>query len=109
MTDNINSYSTLGWILNASEDGFFTLVATTKMQEEVLSHYRRANIAVYDCKQQKEGYNYTNIAQIIDTYPNTKAHFFLNFQEILVQEEDIRRLNISRDDLRRKKKILFFV
>ena len=46
--DNILGYETLSWIVEQSEDGLYVATATPRMQREIVSHYRNADVCVYD-------------------------------------------------------------
>ena len=96
---NADSYLSLGWILNNSEDGIFFLIATEKMQQEVVSHYITANVAIYDYKQRIGNYSFNTLENWINSIPQANAYFIVNFQLAIQNEESIKQLNFSRDML----------
>ena len=108
--DNINtdSYMSLGWILNQSEDGFFLVIALENMQYEIISHYDIPNVAVYDCKKNSGAYSFGNLEKWIIENPQMKAYFILNFQLAIPKIEDVNQLNFSRDMLAKLNKNLIF-
>lgn len=108
MNDNVYSYWVLGSILTASKSGLFPLVASQAMQEEVLSHYTYANIAVYDWKKAGECYTFSVIEKLISNQPNKSAYFLQNFQDAILHGEDITILNSGRDMLARTGKNIVF-
>ena len=44
---NSDTFTSIGWILNNSTDGFF-IIASEKGQQEVVNHYLDSNVSVFD-------------------------------------------------------------
>ena len=105
---NADSYRSLGWILNNSEDGLFFLITTEKMQQEVISHYAASNVAICDYKQHSSGYSFNALESWINSAPQAGAYFLLNFHLAIQEVKDITRLNFSRDMLTSLQKNLIF-
>ena len=66
---NEEGYQTLGWIINKSEDGLFLVVADEPIQQEIVLQ------------------------------ADAQTFFIVNFQFAVQSEQDISRLNFSRDML----------
>ena len=64
MIDNISAYQTIGWILNHSGSGFFSLIASETMQSRVVSLYNNSNIAVYDYLHQQKEYTFQELEKM---------------------------------------------
>lgn len=99
MIDNISAYQTIGWIINHSENGFFSLIASASMQSRVAAIYHGPNVAVYDYRLQQEEYSFQRLEAWISAQPDKSAYFLLNFQQALSGEQTLSRLNFSRDML----------
>ena len=108
MIDNISAYQTLGWILNHSDSGFFSLIESESMQSWVVSFYQDSNIAVYDYLVQQEEYTFQALEDWISSQPDKNAYFLLNFQRAISQEQILTRLNFSWDMLRKLDKNIIF-
>lgn len=108
MTDNISSYQTIGWILNHSDNGFYSLIASEFMQSKVAGFYEKSNIAVYDYRLNQEDYTFQALKDRISNEPDKDAYFLLNFQRALSGEEMLKRLNFSRDMLQKLNKNIIF-
>ena len=108
MIDNISAYQTIGWILNHSGSGFFSLIASETMQSRVVSLYNNSNIAVYDYLHQQKEYTFQELEKWISSQPDKSAYFLLNFQRAIFQDQILSRLNFSRDLLRKLDKNLIF-
>ncbi|MCR4935064.1 MAG: tetratricopeptide repeat protein [Oscillospiraceae bacterium] len=110
MRDNILSYESLGWVLEKSEAGFYLLVASPRMQAHVVKHYLGPGVAALDfLSEKRQGYYFTAVASLLaELPPETRTVFFLNFQAVLFEDDDLKRLNFSRDMLSRLRKNLIF-
>ena len=107
---NADSYNSIGWILNDSDDGFYFVVASEKAQQEVVEQYASPNIAIYDYKKSGVTYSFAGIYTFINANPNARAYFLQNFQLAIRDKKDVQRLNFSRDVLASlNKNIIFFV
>ena len=107
-TDNIASYEDLGWIISHSDEGFYALIASSKMQESVVSHYRSGPVAVYDYKEHPDDYRFRDVAVFLEEHPQARTVFLLNMQNALMKPEAVRRLNFSRDMLARTNRNFIF-
>lgn len=110
MRDNILSYESLSWVLEKSEAGFYLLVASPRMQAHVVKRYLGPGVAALDFMSEKrQGYYFTAVASLLtELPPETRSVFFLNFQAVLFEDDDLKRLNFSRDMLSRLRKNLIF-
>ena len=108
MIDNTSAYQTIGWIINHSDGGFFSVIASEPMQSRVVAFYQDSNIAVYDYRLQQEEYTFQALADWISDQPDKSAYFLLNFQRALYGEQVLTRLNFSRDMLWRLNKNIIF-
>lgn len=105
---NLDGYQALGWIINRSESGLFLAVADELIQMEIVEVYRHGRIGIYDCRQNPGGYSFQTLKQWIDAQSGTDTFFVINFHLAIQNEEDIRRLNFSRDMLAGLEKNLIF-
>ncbi len=101
---NQEGYQTLGWIINKSEYGFFLVVADEAIQAEIVYIYKQGAVKVYDYKQHTESYTFQNLESFIASYPETHTFFIANFQLAVQDEQDLERLNFSRDMMAGMKK-----
>ena len=110
MSDNALSYGGLSWVLEKSEAGFYLLVASPRMQAHVVEHYLGPGVAALDfLSEKRQGYYFTAVASLLaELPPETRSVFFLNFQAVLFEDDDLKRLNFSRDMLSRLGKNLIF-
>ena len=110
MPDNALSYGKLGWVLNKSEEGFFLLVASPRMQAHVVRHYLAPGVAALDfLSERRQNYYFTAVASYLAELPEeTRSVFLVNFQAVLSEDDDLKRLNFSRDMLSRLGKNLVF-
>ena len=106
---NQEAYETLGWIINESEKGFFLLIADEAVQSEISEIYSDGNIGVYDYKENPGTYSFQKIADYVEKNKDLKTFLILNFQFSLQTEQDLKRLNFSRDMLAALEKNLIFV
>ena len=107
-TDNIASYEDLGWIINHSDEGFYALIASPRMQESVVSHYRLGPVAVYDYKERPDDYRFRDVVAFLEEHPQARTVFLLNMQNALMKLEAVQRLNFSRDMLARTNRNFIF-
>ena len=105
---NADSYQTIGWILNQSNEGFYLIIASERMQQEVAALYADSNVALYDYKKELGAYSIATTMSFVEAHPLAKAYFFVNFQLALPQKEDFDNLNFSRDMLMRLGKNMIF-
>lgn len=105
---NLDGYQALGWIINRSESGLFLAVADELIQMEIVEVYRHGRIGIYDCRQNPGGYSFQTLKQWIDAQSGIDTFFVINFHLAIQNEEDIRRLNFSRDMLAGLEKNLIF-
>lgn len=108
MIDNTSAYQTIGWILDHSDDGFFSLIASESMQSQVAALYKDSNVAVYDYLLQQDEYTFQALKDWICAHPDKNAYFLLNFQRALLGDQILTRLNFSRDMLRKLNKNIIF-
>lgn len=108
MIDNTAAYQTVGWILDHSDNGFFSLIASEAMQRRVVGFYKNSNVAVYDYLSRQEEYTFQALEDWIASQPDKDAYFLLNFQRALSDEEVLQRLNFSRDMLWKLNKNIIF-
>ena len=113
MTDNTSSYEDLNWILRYSDEGFFHLVASSGTQETVLSMCGK-DVEIYDYRDHPKRYSFADVARLVEAHPGRRAYILQNFQYALSGErgqdwdENIKRLNFSRDMLARMDKNIIF-
>ena len=105
---NQEGYQTLGWIMNKSEYGLFLVVADETIQKEIISIYRQGMIGIYDYKEHPESYSFHSLKKWIDTLPEIQTFLIVNFQFAVQSEDDLKRLNFSRDMLAGLGKNLIF-
>lgn len=108
LENNQAGYQTLGWIINKSENGLFLVIAEESIQQEIVEVYRGGMIGVYDYKRYQGGYSFRKLKEWIDAQADTQTFFVVNFQFALQSEQDIDRLNFSRDMLAGLQKNLIF-
>ena len=82
--DNLMSYDKLGWILDYSDEGFFLLIASEKMQEKVVYRNIHSEVAIFDCAHVDEhSFSYKRIMEWIHSNPGMRAYFLLHFDSVL--------------------------
>lgn len=96
---NEEGYQTLGWIINQSENGLFLVIAEESIQQEIVEVYRGGRIGVYDYKRYHGEYSFPALKDWIDTQADIRTFFIVNFQFAIPGQQDISRLNFSRDML----------
>ena len=106
---NQENYRTLGWIINESEEGFFLVIAEENVQKEILEIYKEGTVGIYDYKQNPGYYSFHKIREYIENNSDIKTHFITNFQFAVQTEDDLKRLNFSRDMLAALGKNLIFI
>ena len=94
---NQEGYQTLGWIINQSEYGLYLVIADEIIQKEIVEIYKRGKIGIYDYKQHPGVYSFNNLKNWIDSLPEIQTFFIVNFQLCIQSEQDLERLNFSRD------------
>ena len=93
---NDESYSTLRWVLENAERGFYMYTATPPMQRRVAEYYGEPAIAVYDYSKNSAPYSFGALGQWAKGQ-KSRAFFVINMQIALREEKDIINLNLSRD------------
>ena len=93
---NIESYSTLSWVLKNAQKGFYLYTATSPMQRRVADYYSAPDIAVYDYSQHSAPYSFGVLGQWA-MRQDSRAFFVINMQIALREERDMINLNLSRD------------
>ena len=106
---NQDGYQALGWILNHAEQGFFLVVAEEELQNEILSVYREGPVAVYDYREHPGPYSFQGFSAWLAGQEDVQTVFLANLQLAVQTEEDVKRLNFSRDMLARLEKNLIFL
>lgn len=106
---NQDGYQALGWILNHAEQGFFLVVAEEELQKEILSVYREGPVAVYDYREHPGPYSFQGFSAWLAGQEDVQTVFLANLQLAVQTEEDVKRLNFSRDMLARLEKNLIFL
>ena len=107
--NNMLSYETIGWIMNYSDEGFFTIVASWEMQDIVVENYEFPDVAVLDCiKLEDKTYSFRTIASWIAGQPDKKVYFLKHFDAVVQDDFSIARLNFSRDMLASMEKNIIF-
>ena len=106
---NQEGYQTLGWIINESQSGLYLVVADEKKQSEILDIYRQGAIGIYDCRLYSGAYSFQKLKEKIESWSDKQTIFVANFQLAIRNEEDLRKLNFSRDMLAGMKKNLVFL
>ena len=94
---NQEGYQTLGWIINKSEYGLFLVIAEEEMQNEIARVYHRGMVKIYDYKEHPKAYSFLDLKKWIDTFPEIQTFLIINFQFAVQSEDDLKRLNFSRD------------
>ncbi len=106
---NQEGYQTLGWIINKSERGLFLVVADEAMQKEILQVYRKGMVGIYDYRKNPGAYSFQKLQESLEALPEVQTFFVANFQFAVQGEEDLKRLNFSRDMLARLEKNIIFL
>ena len=96
---NEEGYQTLGWIINQSENGLFLVIAEEPIQQEIVEVYRGGMIGVYDYRRNPGEFSFADLKAWIDAQENVRTFFIVNFQFAIPGQQDIDRLNFSRDML----------
>lgn len=104
-----DGYQTLEWIISKSESGLFLVVAEEFVQETIADIYRQRAVGIYDCRQHKEPYSFLRLSEWINSQTDALSFFIVNFQLAIQSEQDLKRLNFSRDMLDRLEKNLIFL
>ena len=105
---NQEGYQTLGWIINKSEYGLYLVIADETIQKEIVEIYQKGKIGIYDYKQHQETYSFHNLKEWILSLPEIHTFFIVNFQFSIRSEQDLKRLNFSRDMIANLQKNLIF-
>nr|MCR5826581.1 tetratricopeptide repeat protein [Oscillospiraceae bacterium] len=107
MKDNVLGYEGLNWVVEHSDDGFFVVTATPRMQRAIAERYRDADVCVFDFPEDKP-YYFAMLAALFRDEPGKRAYFLLNVQRALSDDAAIARFNFSRDMMAREKLNLVF-
>lgn len=94
---NQEDYQTLGWIINKSEYGLFLVIAEEEMQSQIAEVYHRGMVKIYDYKEHPKAYSFLDLKKWIDAFPEIQTFLIINFQFAIQSEDDLKRLNFSRD------------
>ena len=94
---NQEGYQTLGWIINKSEYGLFLAIADEEMQNEIARVYRRGMVRIYDYKEHPKAYSFLDLKKWIENFLEIQTFLIINFQFAIQGEDDLKRLNFSRD------------
>ena len=94
---NQEGYQALGWIINRSESGIFLVIADEEMQKEIANIYMQGQTGIYDYKRYPGSYSFTVLRDWVESLPECNVFFIMNFQLAIGSDEDLRRLNFSRD------------
>ena len=94
---NQEGYQTLGWIINKSEYGLFLVIADEEMQNEIARVYRRGMVRIYDYKEHPKAYSFLDLKKWIENFLEIQTFLIINFQFAIQGEDDLKRLNFSRD------------
>ncbi|MCM1135748.1 MAG: tetratricopeptide repeat protein [Clostridium sp.] len=105
---NQEGYQTLGWIINKSDSGLFLVAAKEEIQEEIADVYRGGMIGIYDCRRYPGEYSFQKLKNWIMDLKDIQTVFIVNFQLAVQEEQDLKRLNFSRDMLTGLGKNLIF-
>ncbi|MBR5718105.1 MAG: tetratricopeptide repeat protein, partial [Clostridia bacterium] len=110
MKDNVMGYETLSWIIDSSQRGFFAVTASPAMQRVILSHYNYSSILIFDYSKKKHPFDYSKLSKELSKKKNKdiRTCFIFNFQLAVDTEDDLIRLNHSRDMLAGENKNLVF-
>ena len=110
MKDNVMGYETLSWIIDSSQKGFFAVTASPAMQRVILSHYNYSSILIFDYSKKKHPFDYSKLSKELSKKKNKdiRTCFIFNFQLAVDTEDDLIRLNHSRDMLAGENKNLVF-
>lgn len=100
MIDNKDAYLDLEWIIEESDSGFFLLVASSAMQEKILSRYPDSNIRVFNYQDHPDNYSFGQLLPWIEEAAD-KICIIQNMQLALSSDEACSRLNLLRDALHR--------
>ena len=106
---NQEAYQTLGWIINKSEQGLFLVIADEIIQKEIVRFYQHGSVQIYDYKQHSKAYMFQDLEEWITKLPETKTFMIVNFHLSIQNEEDLKRLNFSRDMLEGLGKNIIFL
>ncbi|MCI9173977.1 MAG: tetratricopeptide repeat protein [Lachnospiraceae bacterium] len=102
-------YHTLDWIIEESESGIYLVAAEPSIQKEIAEKYRRSSVGIYDYEQNPGSFRFQKLQSWIDSLPKAQTFLMVNFQFAIQEEEDLKRLNFSRDMLAGLKKNLIFL
>jgi len=107
--DNSEAYFALSWILDAADEGFFIVAASSHMQRKIARRYGTQRIGIYDFSKIRDGYSYSALDAWTAAQPDDIGVFFLlNMQTALRDEDSMAVFNMSRDLLAKKKKTWIF-
>ena len=107
-SNNISAYKLLNKIRSRSTEGFYLVLASPRMQNEITRRYVGERVKVFDFIKEKENYRFSHVVRFLEEEPGADAYFFLQMQEALKEDDDIHNLNFSRDMLARERKNIIF-
>lgn len=106
---NQEEYRTLDWIMAQSEKGIYLVVAEEAVQEEIVDCYKGRKTGIYDYKINPGAYSFQILQKQITGMPEMPTFLIANFQLAVQSQEDLGRLNFSRDMLAGLEKNLIFL
>ncbi len=106
---NQEEYRTLDWIMAQSEKGIYLVVAEEAVQEEIVDCYKGRKTGIYDYKINPGAYSFQILQKQITGMPEMSTFLIANFQLAVQNQEDLGRLNFSRDMLAGLEKNLIFL
>lgn len=107
--DQQEEYRTLEWIMGQSEHGLYLVVAEEEAQEEIAAGCQEKGAGVYDYKLDFGRYSFHALQEKLGFFENASTILIVNFQLAIQTEEDLARLNFSRDMLAGLGKNLIFL
>lgn len=106
---NQEGYQTLEWIMNVSDDGLFLAIADEMIQNEIINFYHDGGVGIYNYQQHSGGYSFDKLYDWIVSLPEIQTFLIFHLQLALKDENDLKRINFSRDMMAKlKKNIIFF-
>lgn len=107
--NNQEGYQTLGWIINQSEQGLYLVVADETTQKEIAELYRQGMVGIYDYKRHPGAYSFRELQEWAVDLPEVKTILLVHFHLAIQSDEDVKRLNFSRDMLSSLGKNIIFL
>ena len=95
--------------MGQSEHGLYLVVAEEEAQEEIAAGCQEKGAGVYDYKLDFGRYSFHALQEKLGFFENASTILIVNFQLAIQTEEDLARLNFSRDMLAGLGKNLIFL